>query len=228
MHVEASTTYTMLMSTRGAHAGSDSDDETARQASATATAKAGEPANNAVSGTTGSRLSAEMDGTLIGQQEAGASNSDADDYDGPLSIGERHRLENIARNPEYAANQAKEVGIFGELVFGFNAGPNASEAETTEAWLKSLGKSKTNMAQMEKVQGQRTAYYESLTGQGLAPAEIFAKLLEFNANLPESHHDTLGWSEAGRPQSYSDYNKARFDYLQNLLGQGDTKHSNSA
>jgi len=61
-------------------------------------------------------------------------------------------------------------------------------------------------------------------------AEIFAKMLEFNANLPESYDDTLGWSKSGRANgmSYSDFQKAQLDYLQNLLDQAGTKHSDAA
>jgi hypothetical protein len=233
MHIEANKTYTMLMSARGAQAapsGTEDNDETTHKASTAATGKAEEPANNAVSGTTGSRLSAEMDRTLIGQQETGTSNTDTDDYDGPLSLAVRHGLEDIANNPEYAATQARTIGIFGEFVWVGKVLPTENNGFTAAERNAFMARQNRQMAGMEQMQGKRTAYYENLAEQGLPPAEIFAKMLEFNANLPESYDDTLGWSKSGRANgmSYSDFQKAQLDYLQNLLDQAGTKHSDAA
>ena len=89
-------------------------------------------------------------------------------------------------------------------------------------------KMKTRMADAKQVQGERTAYYESLAGQDLTPAEKYAKLLEFNVDLPPSHDATLGWSEFGSSMSYSDYNQTRLDYLQHLISQKATDPTSKA
>jgi len=170
-------------------------------------------ASNAVTGTTGSNLSKEVIDQLIAEaQETGVSNANTDEYDGPLSIGERHHLEDIVNNPGYGASEAKMFGTSSELVFAYK-----TRAELMASITSNSDISSARLAGMEKVLGERTAYYESLAGQDLTPAEKYAKLLEFNANLPQSHDATLGWSESGQSMSYSDYNNARLDYLQSLI-----------
>jgi len=143
-----------------------------------------------------------------------------DAYDGILSEPERHGLESIANDPVYAASQAKLIGTSGEMYF-IKELPTVNNGYSDAQRTAFLAKNKVQVAAIEAVQQQRTAYYENLTAQDLPPAEIYFKLLEFNANLPKSHDDTMEWSasrRAGGP-SYSDYNQARSDYLQNLISQ---------
>jgi len=197
----------------------DGNDEQ-KASSATTTASTPQTNANAVTGTTGSNLSKEVIEQLMAEaQETGVSNTDTETYDGPLSIGERHHLEDIVNNPDYGASQAKLVGISGELVGVGKVLPTVNNGFSDAQRAAFLAKSKTQVAGMEQAQQQRSAFYSSLIAQDLPPAEIFAKLLEFNANLPSSHDDTLGWSRSGRSLSYSDYNQTRLDYLQNLISQ---------
>jgi|GEM_PF-1997514 len=218
MQIESNTAYTSPLYTRLSQSTANTSAAQAlmagasgsKETSATSSAKAA-----AVTGVTGSNLSKEvMDQLIAATQETDIS--DTDDYDGPLSIADRHRLEDIARDPEYAAFDSKQFGTLGEfgrplqLVDGMIGGrpSDANDAKRASA-----------TAEMEQVQIERTALYENLTEQGLPPAEIFGKLLEFNADLPESYDETVGWSDSGRTNgmSYSDYNQAQSDYLQNLL-----------
>jgi hypothetical protein len=224
MQIENSATHTPLPRTRATYAAENTDGQQAStlapsqntETGAAVTAKAA-----AVTGTTGSNLSKEVMGQLIAAaQETSVSSTDTKAYDGPLSIGERHHLEEIANNSGYAASQANLFGTGRELVFVGKTLPGVNNGFSDADRKAFLTKQAGQMANEKQVQGERTAYYESLMGQGLPPAETFAKLLEFNANLPESHDATLGWSESGVSLSYSDYQKARLDYLQNLIGQG--------
>lgn len=231
MQVQNNPAYTSPLNTREAYAsrtGADAEQKTTDATSTRATAASAtvQTTDNTITGTTGSRLSKEVMGQLIAAaQEANVSSTDTKAYDGPLSVGERHTLEDIANNPGFAASQAKLLGRRGEAVFvgktlpGVNNG--FSDADRKAFLIKQAGQ----MANEKQVHGERTAYYESLMGQGLSPAEIFSKLLEFNANLPESHDATLGWSESGVSLSYSDFQKARFDYLQNLIGQANSSEA---
>ena len=215
MQVENSSAYTSPLFTRAAHGAENKGGE---WASTPAPAQNGETdiANTAkaapVTGVTGSNLSKEVVGQLIAEaQEIGVSNANTEEYDGPLSIGERHHLEDIANDPVYAASQAKLFGTSGEMYF-------VKEIPTNS---RAVAAARSQREGIEAVQQQRTAYYENLTAQDLPPAEIYFNLLEFNANLPKSHDDTMEWSasrRAGGP-SYSDYNQARSDYLQNLISQ---------
>lgn len=226
MQVQDSQAYTTLLNTQGTYAAqaaaknAQKSTTEAAPSSATQADVTGQSANNAVTGTTGSNLSKDVMGQLIAAQETGVSSTDAKAYDGPLSIGERHHLEDIANNPRYAASQANLFGTGSELVFVGKMLPTVNNGYSDADRETFLTKQAGQMANEKQAQGERTAYYESLMRQGLPPAEIFAKLLEFNTNLPESHDATLGWSESGVSLSYSDYQKARLDYLQNLISQG--------
>ncbi len=174
------------------------------------------PPNNAVTGTTGSNLSKEVMAQLIAVTQETA---DTKAYDGPLSTAERHHLEDIANDPGYAASQAKGFGTSHELVWAGWELPTVNNGYTAAEGMAFHVKEMANMASMKQVKEERTAYYENLKGQGLPPAEAYAKLLEFNANLPQSHDAALRWSESGRAMSYSDYNNARLEYLQNLISE---------
>lgn len=227
MNVAAAQTYSSPLNSHETYAartaakGEQKSTSAAAPTSTAAVGVTGQTTDNTVFGTTGSNLSKEVMGQLIAAaQETNVSSTNTKAYNGPLSIGERHRLEEIANNPGYAASEAKLLGRRGETVFVGKTLPGVNNGFSDADRKAFLTKQAGQMANEKQVQGERTAYYESLMGQGLPPAEIFSKLLEFNANLPESHDATLGWSESGVSLSYSDYQKARFDYLQNLIGQG--------
>ena len=224
MTVGAANTYTSPLNTHEAYAtrtAAKDEQKTTDAATSTRAAVAGatgQAADNAVTGTKGSNLSAEVMGQLIAvTQEVGASNADSEAYDGPLSIADREYLKDIAGNPGFAASEARLFGTSGGGVFVGKTLPSVNNGFSDADRKAFLTKQAGQMAREKQVQGERTAYYESLSGQGLSPAEIFSKLLEFNANLPESHDAAIGWSESGASMSYSEYNKTRHDYLQKLL-----------
>ena len=106
MQVQNSSAYTSPLYTRAAHGAEKKDGE---QVSTTAPPQNGET-NNAntakaapVTGTTGSNLSSDMIDQLMAEtQQTSTSSASSDNYDGPLSIGERHHLEDIAKDASYA------------------------------------------------------------------------------------------------------------------------------
>ena len=204
MHIEASKTYSMLMSARGAQTaptGVEDNDETTRQASATATGKAGEPAINAVSGTTESRLSAEMDRTLIGQQEVDETASSPTQEESKI---ESPYLWEIANNPSYAAEQARIIGTSYDLTMY----PEEYFESFTKAGKAPPGSYAVNDPANPSVQFQekRAALYDSLVAKGLSSIEIIKEIYSFNANLPTSFTDSLD------PSGY--YPKGHYNALQ--------------
>ncbi len=85
-----------------------------------------------MTGVTGSNLSKEViDQLMKATQEADTSNTDTEKYDGPLSIGERHHLEDIASNTEYAKKQAEVIGTLGEFGSGVHWVNGACGINTT-------------------------------------------------------------------------------------------------
>jgi hypothetical protein len=202
MHVEASQTYTMLMSARGAHAAptdADDNDETTRQDSATATAR--EAANNAVSGATGSRMSAEMDRTLIGQQEVDETASAPTREE---SKTESPYLWEIANNAEFAAEQAHLIGNSYDGIFY----PTEYFESFTKAGKMPPGGIVFNNPDhpVNQVQKKRAELYDSLVAKGMSSIDIIKEIYRFNANLPASFTDTLD------PAGY--YPKGHYNTLQ--------------
>jgi hypothetical protein len=194
----------MLMSAQGAHAapGATGDnDDSSQQASAAAKGKAGETANNAVSGTTGSRMSAEMDKTLIGQQEV--------DETAPPPTQEESKIESpylweIANNPSYAAEQARIIGTSYDLTMY----PEEYFESFTKAGKAPPGSYAVNDPANPSVQFQnkRAALYDSLVAKGLSSLEIIKEIYNFNANPPTSFTDSLD------PSGY--YPKGHYNALQ--------------
>lgn len=177
---------------------------------------------NVLTGTTVSHLSAETIGYVM---QATQSGEDAN-AQSPLPKGIQNHLNDIANDPAYATKQAWLLGTGSELLFVGKELPTVNNGYTKEERNNFLAKTDLQMAQIQQVQSERSAYYENLKEQGLSPAKIYAKLLEFNANLPESHDAVVGWSESGRTISYSEHHNAQLDYLQNLIDQnGDSTSS---
>lgn len=171
-----------------------------------------------VTGVKDNGLSKDTLGHLISAtQESDAPNADIDTYNAALPVGVRHHLEQIANDPAYAKEQAKILGTSRELVFVGKELPTQANGYSPEESRIAFAKMKSNMLKMEQVRGDRTAYYEKMKDEGMPPAEIYAKLLEFNANLPKSHDDVLNWSESGQQLAYSDFQQASSDYFNNLF-----------
>ena len=168
-----------------------------------------------VTGVKDNSLSSNVVSLLITDQQEVAEYT----YIGPLSIAQRHYLEQIANDPAYAKQQAEMLGTGYELVWAGHELPTEANGYTVDQRNAFLEQSKSSMFKMEQVRGERTAYYEKLKGEGMLPAEIFSKLLEFNANLPKSHDEALGWSKSGQSMPYSDYHQAKVQYLESLNNQ---------
>ena len=176
----------MLMNARGAH----NPRESTHQTSAASTGKVAETENNPVSGTTGSRMSAEMDKTLIGQQEV--------DETAPSQTQEQSKKESpylweIANNPEFAAEQAHLIGNSYDLTFY----PTEYFESFTKAGKKPPGSYALNDPANPsiQIQKQRADLYDNLVEKGLSPIEIIKEIYRFNANLPKSFTDSLDPAE---------------------------------
>jgi hypothetical protein len=200
------------MSARGASAaaaGSDDNDETARQASAAATGKAGDPANNAVSGTTGSRLSAEMDSVLLDQQEVDKAASPPTQEKPKI---ESPHLWEIANNPDYAAKQAHLIGTSYDGIF--------YPTEYFESFVKAGKPPPGTFAFNDpanpviQVQKQRADLYDSLVEKGMSPIEIIKEIYSFNANLPTSFTDILDPSGYYPKDHYNSLQKSNLELLE--------------
>ncbi len=133
----------------------------------------------------------------------------------PLAIAFRNDLDDIARDPAYAAKQAELLGTRGELFFmDGELPPNGSSAEV---WTRFTKEGNQRIELMKEIQKQRSAYYDELSDQGRSGADIYAKILEFNANLPDSYADKLGWSTKQNGMSYSEFRTHQLEYLQNAM-----------
>lgn len=215
MHIEASNTYTMLMSTRGTHAapmGADDNDETPHQDSATG--KAAEPVNNAVSGTTGSRMSAEMDKTLIGQQEVNETASSPTQEEPEI---ESPYFWEIANNPDFAAEQAYIIGNSYDLTFC----PTEYFESFTRAGKSPPGSYAFNDPANPSIrfQKQRVALYDSPIDKGLSSIEIIKEIYSFNANLPKSFTETLDPSGYYPKDHYYTWQKSNLALLERYMAE---------
>jgi len=172
--------------------------------------------------TTASYLSAETMGYIIQNAQA----EETSNANTSLPIGAVHHFEQIANDPEYAAKQAELFGTSMELV-GIKEEEFPKNGSPDSVWNDFYAKQDSRTEQVKEAYRERSSYYYSLKEQGLAPAEIYAKLLEFNANLPASYGSSIGWSGFGTAMSYSEFYQADHDYLQSLIDRSDTTDSSN-
>ena len=156
----------------------------------------------AATGDTGSRLSAETLAELIKAIQASAPSSAS-----TLPPAEQRHLDRIATDPVYAADQAWAMGQ--GVDFGVDKTLTYGEVAMTEDERANLPR--LVEASFEAQQG-RQALYKSEVAAGTPPAKIYAKLLAFNTDLPESYAEGLS-----RADTWATEHKGRLDYLKTAL-----------
>lgn len=136
--------------------------------------------------------------------------------DGVLPTNVKSGLDNIANDPDYAAKRARELGTFPQLNF-IATEDFPKNGDPDSVWDEFHSKMAAKMELTGQITRARSSYYHDMVAQDVPPAEIYAKLLEFNANLPkntgnastlETTYSVGGWD--GDP-------KAQYDYLMKSL-----------
>lgn len=223
MQIRDTQVYTSLLTLRQARAAQArpmAAQETANQtAGAAATVKAAE---NTVTGTTESNLSPRVVGQLMRVSQQAAQTESASDTS--LRSWEQRHLERIAKDPGYAAEQAETLGMHGELFLIDEASfpKNGAPASAWDAFFKATD---ARMEQVNQVKQERRELYERLVGQGTPPAEIYAELLQFNADQPPGYDAVVGTSASNGGVTYSDWHGEKLAYLQQAMTQTAGTHS---
>ena len=197
---------------KGEQKTTDADAPT-RAAVASAT---GQTADNAVTGTTGSRLSAEVMGQLIAvTQEVETANT-------LLPEATQNGLNDVANDPRIAEKRAKDLGRGFDLpVWDHVPGSQAGDPPY-DVIVKKL---KDLKEMTSKVQNERQAIYEKGLAEGVPPAQLVLKLLEFNANLPQSYGDKLDQRANSRPDKWQSDHQAMAGYLRQAIAQANASEA---
>jgi len=199
--------------TYGARTDGEGEPKTSSAAPSSSAAAQAQTNANTVTGTTGSRLSAETVGYAIqaSQQVEGATASE-------LAASVQHGLDDIASDPGYAEKQVNDMVRGDAYVFAIAPKNGAPDSE----WAAFSAKLSSQLTEAEQVKHQRSTYAESLKAEGLPPADIYAKLLQFNANQSESYAESQGQSDAA---TWLNAQKSSSSYLQNAIVQFDSTAS---
>lgn len=136
---------------------------------------------------------------------------------GSLRISTKHSLDDIANDPAFAAKRARELGTFPQLTL-IAEEDFPKNGDPASVWEAFRAKSVAQMEQNGQVTRDRSNYYHKMIAEGLPPAEIYAKLLEFNANLSQSYSDTVSPQKSYASGGYKANNQAQYDYLMKALG----------
>ena len=223
MQIQDTQSYMSLLNLRQAYADQASPkaaQETAPQTvGAAATVKA---ANDTITGTTASTLSPRVVEQLMQVAQQAAQTETAPDT--PLRNWEQRHLERIANDPDYAAEQAEMLGMHGELLL-IDADSFPQNGAPASEWAAFFQATEARMAQVNQVTQERRELYQRLVGQGTPPAEIYAQLLEFNANQPPSYDAMVGTSQTNGGVSYSEWHGERRAYLQQAMTRTAETHS---
>jgi len=175
----------------------------------------GVPKTPPVTGTTNQNLSSENLRQLISSNEV-AETSEETRGDN-LHISTKHGLEDIANDPEYAAERARTLGTAYMLVL-IPEDQMPKNGDPASVWTAFARKTDALKATMEQDKATRTAFYDSKVAEGLPPAEIYAQLLSFVANDTQrnEHYDNVSEKPAGtRSSEFQD----QYSYLRQLLNQ---------
>ena len=166
---------------------------------------------NAVTGTTGSRLSAETTAELIkGSQQASTPATETS-----FPAGIFNGLDDVANDPVYAAKRAETIGTKNEL-FAWNVADIPKNGDPPSVWATFGRKVVAVQADAEAARSQRESVYNSKLAEGLPPAKIYAELLAFNAAQSEynARIDHLQGDPVG---TRSNFLQAQHDYLKQAI-----------
>ena len=161
--------------------------------------------SNVVTGTTGSRLSAETTAELMKSSQQASTSAPAS----PLSKAVQHGLDSIANDPKYATTRAKVLGTAPELLA-------VSKLPETPSEMSQAYAMRDDLAVAFK---QRETVYNSKRAEGLPPAQVYAEMLAFQ--ITQSEHNARADHYQGDPAgTRSNRLKAEYTYLQNAIAQG--------
>ena len=213
MTVGAAQTYTSPPRTQATYAAENTDGRQASTSSASQNTETGTAVTAkaaAVTGTTGSRLSAGTTAELIKatQQAEG--------------LGERDKslMREIANNPALASQMARTANG-PDPIKGINFSSSILTA-ADKAGLIPLGDTTHPTAIMLNQRGKMA---ESELKQGTPPAEVYMHILEFNANLPQSYGDSLDQTGQTPPGAWNKHQQAMADYLKQAIAQANTSEA---
>ena len=134
-----------------------------------------------------------------------------------LRISTRNDLNDIANDPVYAAKRARELGTLPQLtLIAMEDFPK--NGDPASVWEAFHSKMSAQLEQNGQVTRDRSNYYHEMIAEGLPPAEIYAKLLEFNANLSQSYSDASTPKNSYASGGYKANNQTQYEFLMNALG----------
>ncbi|WP_141400638.1 hypothetical protein [Magnetospirillum sp. 15-1] len=189
-------------------------------------ASSGGASANSVSGSLGDLLSPQTKGQIIQQtqqsDDVATSQDNAPSRPPGWSDAVEHGMDDIANDPAIAALRAQQLakGTDAIEVRAAVNDPSLSPEERAAQAMANLNKNQAIEQQTKAVQQQRMALYDSETAKGTPPAEIFAKLLQFNASQPQSYGDQLMPHEAGA--TWASWQTAQLEYLQGAMAKAGT------
>lgn len=136
-----------------------------------------------------------------------------DDFNGILTKQHQEHLERIVNDEEYAKEQAMLDGAYYSLVplssdlFSKDDGPIEDWALAVLKHLESI---------QDSVFEKRRAFYQSQVEEGTPAAQIYANLMEYNANLGQDFWDPTN-TQVDHLFTTTEHFQAEHNYLQKLL-----------
>ncbi len=135
---------------------------------------------------------------------------------GALPTSVKNGLDDIASDPAYAAKRARQLGTFPQLnVLSEDDFPKNGDPDSV--W----NEFHTTMVARMELTGQitraRSNYYHDMVAQDIPPAEIYAKLLEFNANLPKNSGNSEVLENTYSVGGWDSDSKSQYEYLMKAL-----------
>lgn len=216
MKIETNPAYTSPLYTRAPHTAENTDTgQTSTPASSRSTEAntAVTAKTNAVTGTTGSRLSAETTAELI--QSTQQDSTTAPKADRTIYDVQKDVLDELINDPkkakEYAERFKNVMLIPGN---GLQLPANGSSAEVLQ---KFKIEQASHMSKLNNLAQERTKLFDKLKSEGKSDIEIIVKMFDFEANAPSRHGpDAIGYAQPQsvfNNRSYSQFSGEMRDYL---------------
>ncbi|MBL4691950.1 MAG: hypothetical protein JKY92_01290 [Magnetovibrio sp.] len=171
---------------------------------------------DAITGISGVKLSSEMMDQLIASaQQTDPTNTAPAKYNGILSAPERHGLDRLANDNNYAQMRSESIGAAPDLIRidASQMPKNGGDPAYAKAFYERID----NLQQKtSEVSDKRLAFYDSQVAQGLSHAQVLANVMEFNANLSQDYWDSLNIGFDKSNQTVAHF-QASHDYLQHAI-----------
>ena len=216
MDINTSQTYASELyaqKSQAAGANVDEDQKSNTYASSTASVSRDKSTTNGVTGTTGSRLSAETTAALL--ESSQQASTTAPETERTVFDMTKDVLDELINDPTKAKEYVERFKNV--MIFPGNGLQLPTNGSSAEVWQKFKIKQDLHISSLNNLAQERSNLIDTLKIQGKSDLEIIVQMFDFEANAPSRFGpDAIGYAQsqsAFNNKSYAQFSGEMRDYL---------------